>query len=55
MKWSREAFPNRIDFDKRYKKIDLHIFSDASQESMCIVAYQRAEDDDRVELSIVIG
>ena len=42
-------------FDKRYKKMDLHIFSDASLESMCIVAYLRAEDDDGVELSFVIG
>ena len=41
-------------FDKRYKKIDLHIFSDASLESMCIVAYLRAEDEG-VELSFVIG
>ena len=42
-------------FEKRYKKIDLHIFSDASLESMCIVAYLRAEDDEGVELSFVIG
>ena len=42
-------------FDKWYKKKDLHIFSDASLESMCIVAYLRAEDDEGVELSFVIG
>ena len=41
--------------DKSYKKIDLHIFSDASKESMCIVAYLRVESDDGVELSFVIG
>ena len=42
-------------FDKRYNKKDLHIFSDASLESMCIVAYLRAEDEDGGELSFVIG
>ena len=40
--------------DKRYKKEDLHLSSDASLESRCIVAYLRAEDDDRVELSFAI-
>ena len=45
----------RCYFDKSYKKIDLHIYSDASLESMCIVAYLRAENVDGVELSLVIG
>ena len=42
-------------FDKNYKKMDLHIFSDASLESICIVAYLRAEIEDVVDLSFVIG
>ena len=42
-------------FERSYKKIDLHNFSDASLESMCIVAYMRAEDEDGVELSFDIG
>ena len=42
-------------FDRSYQKIDLHIFSDAFLESMCIVAYVRAGDDDGVELSFVTG
>ena len=37
-------------FERSYKKIDLQIFSDASLESMCIVAYVRAADEDGVEL-----
>ena len=40
-------------FERSYKKIDLHIFSDASLKSMCIVAHVRAEDEDKVELSFV--
>ena len=40
---------------KNYKKIDLHQFSDASRESMCIVAYLRAQDHDELELSFVTG
>ena len=45
----------RLYSDKIYNKIDLHIFPDASLESMCIVAYMRAADDDGMELSFVIG
>ena len=33
----------------------MHIFSDASLESLCIIAYVRAEDEDGVKLSFVIG
>ena len=42
-------------FDKSYKKIDLHISSDAPLESICIVAYVRVEYADGGELSFVIG
>ena len=42
-------------FERSYKKIYLHIFSDASLESMCIVPYLRAEDEDGLELSFVFG
>ena len=42
-------------FDKSYTKMDLHNFSDASLESMCMVAYLRAVDVGGVELSFVIG
>ena len=37
------------------KNIQLHIFSDASLEAMCIVAYFRAEVNDGVEVSFVLG
>ena len=33
----------RKSFSNEHDKIDLHIFLDASLESMCIVAYMRAE------------
>ena len=61
LKWVRELAElenmplKRRYFEKSYKKTDLHIFSDASLESMCIVAYVRAADGDGVELSFVIG
>ena len=42
-------------FESSYRKIDSHIFSDTSLESMCIVAYVQAADEDGVELSFVIG
>ena len=42
-------------FGRTYEKRDLHIFFDASLESMCIVAYVRAADEDGVVLSIVFG
>ena len=38
-----------------FEKVDLHIFCDASLESMCIVAYFRAETHNGVEVSFVIG
>ena len=40
--------------DERYQKIDLHIFSDFSLESMGRLAYLPAEDDEGVEFSFVI-
>ena len=45
----------RCSFDKSYKKIDLHSFSDGSLETICTVAHPRAEDEDGVQLSFVIG
>ena len=38
-----------------FQKVDLHIFCDASLESICIVAYFRAETHNGVEVSFVIG
>ena len=35
--------------------VDLHIFSDASLEAMCVVAYLRAESDSDFEVSFAIG
>ena len=37
------------------KNVQLHLFSDASLEAMCIVAYFRAEVNDGVEVSFVLG
>ena len=42
-------------FEGYYKKLDLHIFSDASLESMCTLPYVRAAGEDGVELAFVIG
>ena len=42
-------------FERSYTKTDLHVFSDASQESLCIVAYMQAEDEDGMKLSFGIG
>ena len=42
-------------FERSYKKKDLHILSNASLESMRILAYLRAENEVGVELSFVIG
>ena len=35
--------------------MQLHIFSDASLEAMCIVAYFRGELEDGIEVSFVLG
>ena len=40
-------------FSDSPKNVQLHIFSDASLEAMCIVAYFRAEVNDGVEVSFV--
>ena len=37
------------------KNVQLHIFSDASLEAMCIVAYFRVDVNDGVEISFVLG
>ena len=37
------------------KNIQLHNFSDASLEAICIVAYFRAEVNDEIEISFVLG
>ena len=42
-------------FSDNLKNVQLHIFSDASLEAMCIVAYFRAEVNDGVEVSFVLG
>ena len=42
-------------FMSQFDKVDLHIFSDASLESMCIVAYIRALTPSGTEVSFVTG
>ena len=42
-------------FSATPKNTQLHIFSDASLEAMCIVAYFRAEVNDGIEISFVLG
>ena len=37
------------------KNLQLHIFSDASLEAMCIVAYFRGETEEGIEVSFVLG
>ena len=41
--------------ERKYKKTDLHVFSDASLESMCIVAYVRAANEDGVSCHLLLG
>ena len=61
MEWVNEmqtikdtSLPGRY-FSAMPKSIQLHIFSDASLEAMCIVAYFRAETEDGIEVSFVLG
>ena len=42
-------------FSATPKNVQLHIFSDASLDAMCIVAYFRAEVNDGKEISFVLG
>ena len=42
-------------FSATPKNVQLHIFSDASLEAMCIVAYFRTEVIDGIEMSFVLG
>ena len=42
-------------FSDSPKNVQLYIFSDASLEAMCIVAYFRAKVNDGVEVSCVLG
>ena len=42
-------------FSDNPKNVQLHFFSDSSLEAMCIVAYFRAEINDGVEVSFVLG
>ena len=57
LEWVRElpeltTMPlKRWNFNENYKKIDMNTFSDASVESMCIVAYLRGNGGDGVEFS----
>ena len=44
----------RCHFREKPSSDDLHFFSDASLEAMCVVAYFRAETDSGVEVSFVI-
>ena len=42
--------------DKEVKSQDLHVFTDASEEAMCVVAYALAtHEDDTIEISYVVG
>ena len=42
-------------FSDNLKNVQLHLFSDVSLEAMCIVSYFRAEVNDGVEVSFVLG
>ena len=59
--WVQEMQTNRQTslspkyFSKIPKNVQLHIFSDASLEAMCIVAYFRGELEDSIEVSFVLG
>ena len=46
---------SRKHFSKVPKNVQLHTFSDASLEAMCIVAYFRGELEDGIEVSFVLG
>ena len=57
----RKQFPVWVQEISELKNMDLmrleiafHFFSDASLESLCVVAYLRGEDDDGMEMSFVI-
>ena len=39
----------------RGSNIQLHVFADASEIGLCVVAYMRFEKDDNVKVSIVMG
>ena len=59
--WANELnqLPNsplkRRFFMSQFDRVDLHIFSDASLDSMCIVAYMRALTSNGTEVSFVTG
>ena len=42
-------------FSDNHKNVQLNIFSDSSLEAMCIVTFFRAEVNDGVEVSFVLG
>ena len=42
-------------FSNSPKNVQIHIFSDASLEAMCIVAYFRGELEEGIEVSFVLG
>ena len=58
-KWASEMIHinqmalKRTYFESGVNKVDLHIFSDASLEAMCMVAYSRKQENG--EVAFVIG
>ncbi len=48
------ALPRQY-FTEDIEKVQLHVFSDASFEAMCIVAYLRAETEEGVRLLLLLG
>ena len=55
MQTTKDTSLPRKYFSATPKNVQLHIFSDASLEAMCIVAYFRAEVNDGIEISFVLG
>ena len=55
MQTIKQTSLSRKYFSNIPKNVQLHIFSDASLEAMCIVAYLRGELEDGIEVSFVLG
>ena len=53
MQTIKQTSLSRKFFSNIPKNVQLHIFSDASLEEMCIVAFFRGENEDGIEVSFV--
>ena len=52
---NKADIPTPEEFFQNPKNVQLHIFSDASLEAMCIVACFRGETEEGIEVSFVVG